>query len=249
MSQDPAWSSSITRSGQPNPSTRAKPRCFTGLLATQTPSRTAATLSELLRWSRWQSRFGCQAVLQQCIAAVSPMREEPLMVKLVVACAAPIMAVALTGCSTSSHPPASPTSARVAPTAAPVPPAETLSTAVPAGVDSACEHAQFTPQQLTGDWTESGDTAVTTLSDDGTLRSSGGNQSGAWSYVPWASSPGKSSMPPGEEHQCVLWLHWQSPSPPTDLVYVPLKSTATSLELSFVGRGNTLTWVRPQPPA
>jgi hypothetical protein len=54
-------------------------------------------------------------------------------------------------------------------------------------------------------------------------------------------------MPPGEGNQCVLWLHWQSPSPPMDLVYIPLKATSLSLELSFVGRGNTLTWVRPRP--
>jgi hypothetical protein len=61
------------------------------------------------------------------------------------------------------------------------------------------------------------------------------------------STPGKSSLPAGEERECVLWLHYQSPPPSTDLVYVPLKATATTLELSFVGRGNTLTWVRPKP--
>ena len=32
-----------------------------------------------------------------------------------------------------------------------------------------------------------------------------------------------------------------------DLVYVPLKVNSTSLQLSYVGRGNTLTWVRPKP--
>ena len=159
-----------------------------------------------------------------------------------VACAAPVIATALVGCSPSTHPATTATSAPVVSTVTAVPPA---ATAVPAGIDHACEHAQFSAQQFTGDWTESGETTVTTLSGDGSLKSNG--QSGMWSYAPWASTPGKSSMPAGQESECVLWLHYQSPSPPMDLVYVPLKATATSLELSFVGRGNTLTWVRPHP--
>jgi hypothetical protein len=163
------------------------------------------------------------------------------------ACAAPVIALALTGCSTSGHPPLTAPSALVASTLSPVPPAETFSTAVPAGVDSGCEHATFKAPQLTGDWTESGGTTVTTLSVDGTLTSSSGNQSGTWSYAPWGSTPAKNSMPPGEESQCVLWLHWQSPAPPTDFVYIPLNTTGTSLELSFAGRGNALTWERPRP--
>lgn len=160
-----------------------------------------------------------------------------------VACAAPVIATALVGCSPSTHPATTATSAPVASTVTAVPPAPT---AVPAGIDHACEHAQFGAQQFTGDWTESGETTVTTLSGDGSLKS--GGQSGMWSYAPWASTPGKSSMPAGQESECVLWLHYQSPSPTMDLVYVPLKATGTSLELSFVGRGNTLIWVRPQPP-
>jgi hypothetical protein len=122
----------------------------------------------------------------------------------------------------------------------------TLSTAVPAGVDSVCEHATPTAQQFTGDWTDSGE-IVTTLSVDGALKSSDNNRSGTWAYAPWASTPAKSSMPPGEENQCVLWLHYQSP--PMDLVYEPLKATGTSLDLSFIGRGNTLHWVRPHASA
>ena len=169
------------------------------------------------------------------------------MVKLVVMCAALVIGMALIGCSQGSHPQATSSPVRSTPSLRPVPPAETLATAVPAGVDSACEHATFGTQQFIGDWTESGDAAVTTLRVDGTLTSTAGDQSGTWSYAPWAQTPGKSSMPPGEENQCVLWLHWASPSPPTDLVYVPLKATGVSLELSYVGRGNTLTWVRPQP--
>jgi hypothetical protein len=159
-----------------------------------------------------------------------------------VACAAPVMVAALVGCGPGTHPATTATSAPVASTVSAAPP---VATAVPAGVDRACEHAQFAAQQFTGDWTDSGETRVTTLGGDGSLKSSG--QSGTWSYAPWASTPGKGSMPAGQESQCVLWLHYQSPSPAMDLVYVPLKATGTSLELSFVGRGNTLTWVRPQP--
>jgi hypothetical protein len=167
--------------------------------------------------------------------------------KLVMACATPVMAVALIGCSSDRHPPSPASLAPVASTLSPAPPAATFSTVVPAGVDSACEHATFSPQQLTGDWTESGDKTVTTLSTDGNLKSGGGNRSGTWSYTPWVLTPGKASMPPGEENDCVLWLHWELPSPVMDLVYVPLKVSSASVELSFVGRGNTVTWVRPQP--
>ena len=132
----------------------------------------------------------------------------------------PVMAMTLVGCSPSNHP-------------------------APAGVDRACEHATPSAQQFIGDWTEPGEATVTTLSGDATLTSRG--QSGTWSYAPWASTPGKNSMPVGEDNQCVLWLHYQSPSPPMDLVYAPLKATNDSLELSYVGRGNTVTWVHPQP--
>ncbi|MEE6176254.1 hypothetical protein [Mycobacterium sp. 050134] len=82
---------------------------------------------------------------------------------------------------------------------------------------------------------------------DGTLTSRGGgaDESGTWSYQPWASTPETDAMPPGEDNQCVLWLHWVTPGPPMDLVYVPLKISGATLELSYVGRGNTVTWVRP----
>lgn len=109
-----------------------------------------------------------------------------------------------------------------------------------------CAQAQFTPQQFTGDWTEPGDTTITTLGADGTLKSHGGDsRSGTWSYAPWDLTPGKSQMPTGQDERCVVWLHWTTPGPASDLVYVPLDVSATSLQLSFVGRGNTVTWVRP----
>ncbi len=136
--------------------------------------------------------------------------------------------VAAIGCSPASHPPS------------------VASSTVPVSTN-ACAHAQFKSEQFTGDWTEAGDTTVTTLDADGTLKSHGGNntQSGTWSYEPWKLTPAKNQIPAGEADHCVLWLHWQLPAPELDLVYVPLKVSATSLQLSYVGRGNTLTWVRP----
>jgi hypothetical protein len=150
-------------------------------------------------------------------------------------------AATVIGCSPGSHPPSAVSSPSV--TIAPA-----SSTTAPVSDKNACEHAQFSPQQFTGDWTESDDaTTITTLDADGTLKSSGGNrtETGTWSYAPWELTPAKSQMPPGEENHCVLWLHWALPEPPMDLVYVPLKVSSTSLQLSYVGRGNTLTWVRP----
>jgi hypothetical protein len=140
-------------------------------------------------------------------------------------CAAPAAAAALIGCSPGSHPP---------------------STTTPPASEDACGHAKFSRQQFTGDWTEEGDTTVVTLSADGKLKSSGSNrnESGTWNYAPWALTPGKSSMPRGEDNACVLWLHWAVPGPAMDQIYEPLKVGTTSLQLSYVGRGNTLTWTR-----
>lgn len=122
--------------------------------------------------------------------------------KFLLGCAAPVVVVALSGCGSGSHPPSGPISPGVAPTSSSKPPqpAATSSTAVRAG-NNACANAQFSSQQFAGDWTEEGDTKVTTLSVDGALKASGGNdnESGTWSYEPWALTPGKSKMPPGEE--------------------------------------------------
>lgn len=153
-------------------------------------------------------------------------------------CAALLLAAGIVGCSPTSHPPAaSSPSVRVAPVS---------STTSPVSTDNACAQAQFSSQQFTGDWTEPGETTVTTLDPDGVLRFRGGNnQSGTWSYEPWGLTPAKDHMPAGEDNHCVLWLHWTNPGPPLDLVYVPLKVGGTSIQLSYVGRGNTVTWVRP----
>jgi hypothetical protein len=165
--------------------------------------------------------------------------------KAIVACTAPLLALALVGCGPGQPRTSTATPEWVATSISSVPSAEKLSTAVAAGVDSACEQTPISAKQLAGAWVEPGGTTVTTLGDDFALTSSAAHWSGSWSYLRWASSPGISSMPPGEEAQCVLWLHWQTPAPAMDLVYVPLKASDTSVELSFVGRGNTITWVRP----
>src|ERR1700758_3547782 len=140
-------------------------------------------------------------------------------------CAA--LSIALAGCGSGGHP----TSAARA-------------TPLSAGCAS-----QFTSDQFTGDWTEpDAGGIITTLNPDGTLTQRSGNsppKSGRWSYEAWQQTPGKGSMPAGQENQCVLWL-WKGSD---DLIYYPLAVSATSVQVSYVGRGNTLIWVRPSPDA
>ena len=106
--------------------------------------------------------------------------------------------------------------------------------------------AQFTAQQFVGEWIEQGDTLVTTLAGDGTLNSHDGatTESGVWSYTPWEFTPAKDRIPDGAGNQCVLWLRITNPAPPMDLVYVPLNVTDTTMQMSYVGRGNTIVWLR-----
>ena len=42
----------------------------------------------------------------------------------------------------------------------------------------------------------------------------------------------------------MLWLRITNPAPPMDLVYVPLNVTDTTMQMSYVGRGNTIVWLR-----
>lgn len=110
-----------------------------------------------------------------------------------------------------------------------------------AHADAACPG--FTAQQFIGDWTSPDDPTTTTLTPDGALRSRGADdQSGTWSLRPIGQTPGSGQLP--DDSLCVLWLHWSSPAPAFDAFYVPLKATDTQLQLSYVGRGNTLTWIR-----
>lgn len=107
--------------------------------------------------------------------------------------------------------------------------------------DAAC--AGFTAQQFIGDWTSPDDPTTTTLAPDGALRSRGaGDESGTWGVRPIGQTPGSGQLT--DDSLCVLWLHWSSPAPAFDAFYVPLKVTDTQLQLSYVGRGNTVTWIR-----
>jgi hypothetical protein len=148
------------------------------------------------------------------------------------------LSIAVVGCGSGGHPTAASASA-VSPS-----PRSSFSSATAL---SACCASQFTSEQFTGDWTEpDGGGIITTLNPDGTLTQRGGNmpsRSGKWSYEAWQQTPGKGSMPAGEENQCVLWL-WKGSD---DLLYYPLAVSDTSVQVSYIGRGNTLTWVRPGP--
>jgi hypothetical protein len=165
-----------------------------------------------------------------------------------------LAALLATGCgpSNSGSPQDVPSSATGTSTtsvkAAPAPvPARTPSAAPASGPENnPCAQAQFAPTQFTGDWTEQGGSGVTTLGADGTLTIHDGNSvdTGTWSYTPWEFTSAADQMPPSAANQCVLWLRISTPPPNSNLVYVPLKVTADSLELSYVGRGNTLVWTR-----
>jgi hypothetical protein len=160
-------------------------------------------------------------------------------------------AMAAVGCTSStSSAPQSTSSVNASPSTSPssVSSLSTTSSAAPATVseNNPCFGAQFTPPQFVGEWTEQGDTLVTTLAGDGTLNSHDGatTESGVWSYTPWEFTPAKDRMPDSAANQCVLWLRVTNPAPPTDLVYVPLKVTDTTMQMSYVGRGNTIVWLR-----
>ena len=149
-------------------------------------------------------------------------------------CAALLITVA--GCGSGPQP-----TAGSAPTVSPSARSSPLSaTALSSGCAS-----PFTAAQFAGDWTDSdGDGTITTLHPDGTLTQLGGGtppKSGKWSYEAWQQTPGKNFMPAGEENQCVLWL-WKGDG---DYVYAPLAISGTSAQVTYIGRGNTLTWLRP----
>lgn len=86
---------------------------------------------------------------------------------------------------------------------------------------------------------------MTTLAADGTLGTRDGarTETGMWSYSPWQFTSAKDDMPAGEADECVLWLRIGA-APTSNLVYFPLTVSRQTLVLSFVGRGNTIVWVR-----
>ena len=142
------------------------------------------------------------------------------------------------GCTSAPTPRSVTASASTSPSVAAAP--------ASASNDDRCAGGQFTRQQFIGDWKDEDGTQVTILGAEGTLTSHEGGtpQSGTWSYAPWQDSPAKDAMPPSAAGQCVLALSFTDPAPTMNLVYAPLKVTGTTLTLSYIGRGNTLTWVR-----
>ncbi|MCV7191380.1 hypothetical protein [Mycolicibacterium brumae] len=85
------------------------------------------------------------------------------------------------------------------------------------------------------------------MSQHGSLKSDtdGAQKFGTWRFTRWDTTPAESRRPssaPGST--CVLWLYWAAKSGDQDMVYVPLKVAANSLQLSYIGRGNTLVWNR-----
>jgi hypothetical protein len=161
-------------------------------------------------------------------------------------------AMAAVGCTSgTTPPPQSASSVHANPSAAPsstssFPTTSSLPTAPATASDNPCVSTQSTPPQFVGEWTEQGDTLVTTLAGDGTLSSDDGGitASGTWSYTLWEDTPARGVMPDSAANRCVLWLQIKNPAPALDLVYVPLKITDTTLQMGYVGHGNTIVWVR-----
>ena len=112
--------------------------------------------------------------------------------------------------------------------------------------DEECPGSEFQVAQFIGSWQEADDPTVTTLSPHGSLESVAGDKTefGTWQFKPWDTTPAKSSRPDSAPNSCVLWLHWIADSGNLDLVYVPLTVTDTSIQLSYIGRGNTIVWQR-----
>ncbi|SHX91240.1 Uncharacterised protein [Mycobacteroides abscessus subsp. bolletii] len=97
----------------------------------------------------------------------------------------------------------------------------------------ACE-SKYTRDQFVGSWAN--ESSTITLDGSGGLTTPSGT--GQWDFTSWEKTP--QEAPPGQQNQCVLWLK----EPPLDLVYFPLDITRNTLSLSYVGKGNTVTWTK-----
>lgn len=97
--------------------------------------------------------------------------------------------------------------------------------------------SEFTRDQFVGTWTEDGSTGLITLNADGTMTNSAG--SGTWEFTRWAATPSPAHK--GDENACVLWL---KPKPVLNLVYGVQAATDKKVTLTYVGRGNTISWTR-----
>ncbi len=105
----------------------------------------------------------------------------------------------------------------------------------PAATAANCD-SEFTRDQFVGTWTEDGSTGLITLNADGTMTNSAG--SGTWEFTRWATTPSPAHA--GDENACVLWLKLE----PLNLVYGALAVTERKATLTYIGRGNTISWTR-----
>jgi hypothetical protein len=175
--------------------------------------------------------------------------------KLAVLCAVAALAIGIAACGTSTQQQGASATTEAVSTAprtvvvqsAPEATAVATTTVRPdVSPDEECPGAEFKVEQFIGSWQESGDPTVTTLSPHGSLESNSGGtkEFGTWQFTPWDATPAKTSKPSSAPNSCVLWLHWIADSGNLDLVYLPLKVTDNSIQLSYVGRGNTVDWQR-----
>lgn len=117
---------------------------------------------------------------------------------------------------------------------------------------SDCADPEFSRDQFVGSWREPDSTVVTTLDDDGSLKQliDSESKTGKWHFIAWRNTPADDRMPEAAAAMCVVWLSINyRDNVPLDVVYRPLTVTENSIELSYVGRGNTVEWIREKPPA
>ncbi|MHC9296620.1 hypothetical protein ACRCUN_29500 [Mycobacterium sp. LTG2003] len=112
--------------------------------------------------------------------------------------------------------------------------------------DEQCPGSEFAVEQFTGDWQEQGSPTTLSLGAHGELKSDtdGVTELGTWQFTQWDNTPVKDRQLESAADVCVLWLHWADVADDQDFVYVPLKVDKDRMELSYVGRGNTLVWLR-----
>ncbi len=94
--------------------------------------------------------------------------------------------------------------------------------------------SKYTRDQFVGRWID--ESTTITLAADGSLVTRGAQ--GSWEFTSWDKTP--QAAPSGQGSKCVLWLK----EAPLDLVYFPLNATPATLSMSYVGRGNTVTWTK-----
>jgi hypothetical protein len=173
--------------------------------------------------------------------------------KFAVLCAIPTLAMGLAACDKATGGAPEPVAASTSTAPGADGPSEPTATAAatttrPPEVspDEECPGSQFSVAQFMGSWQEAGEPTVTTLAQHGALSATGGgtDQGGTWQFKPVSETPAADQM--SASSTCVLWLSWIDPQ--MDLFYVPLKVTADHLELSYVGRGNTIEWERTTAP-